>query len=54
MAEIRKNKLTKMVSRLFVLTILLSFAFSSVLPAGAAESDTGSYFFGRLYSGDYQ
>lgn len=44
MAEIHKNKLTKTVSCLFVLTILLSLVFSSALPAGAAESDTGSYF----------
>ncbi len=44
MAEIPKNKLTKKVSRLFVLTILLTLIFSSVLPAGAAEPVTGSYF----------
>lgn len=44
MADIRKSKLTKIISRLFVLIMLLSLAFSSVLPAGATESYTGEYF----------
>lgn len=44
MDEIQKNKLKKIITRLFVFMLLFSLTFSSVLPAGAAESDTDRYF----------
>lgn len=44
MAEIQKNKHVNEIHCLFIFIILLSLIFSSALPAGAAESDTGSYF----------
>ncbi|MDL2261204.1 hypothetical protein LJC08_03125 [Methanimicrococcus sp. OttesenSCG-928-J09] len=46
MAENTKNRPLNInnISRLFISLILLSVIFSSVPPAGAVESDTGSYF----------
>ncbi|WNY22788.1 hypothetical protein MmiHf6_00730 [Methanimicrococcus hongohii] len=44
MAEIIKNRYIRTVSRLSVLTLLFILLISSVLPAGAVESNSGSYF----------
>ncbi|MDR2944906.1 MAG: hypothetical protein LBU81_07515 [Methanosarcinales archaeon] len=44
MAEIQKDRHSKVMSRLFILMILLSSIFFTAAPAAAEESNAGNYF----------